>query len=150
MTTRRIVGLAVVAVLATSIALGSGGFSSVGAERTVEVAVVEPENAYIGVAACAKTTNESNGDPVHVWVTNRYSEPITVASLVGDDSETYEPNANPTLTPGESERYEANFATEQVTVHVAGNGLEATVTVRVQSKSACSNSLPATATNATS
>lgn len=139
MNQRRLLSFACVVLAASSLVLGSTGFSSVNAERNVEIAVVEQADSYVGVVACAKSTEtDSNSNPVHVWVTNRYTNELTVERIVGDDSNQYvPPSSQSTISPGQERRFEANFASETATVHVTAAGLDAEITAPVQSKQSC-------------
>ena len=135
MTPRRS-GVLVLAVAATAMLVtGSAGFTSVSADRGVSVAVVDADDAYVGVSVCSNpASNESTGGhPVDVTVANQFSEPFTVETIAwSDDAHPKETEKSPdeTLQPGESVTFTDTFGTDEVTVTVSG-GLDATVTVDV-------------------
>ncbi|SFP28372.1 MULTISPECIES: hypothetical protein [Halolamina] len=132
---RRAVSVLLAVTAATMLVTGSFGFTSVSADRGVSVAVVESENAYVGVSVCEKDNGTGNGsDPVKVTVTNRFSEPFTVDEISWSDSaHQSKDRLNPkkgTLAPGESRTFNKTFGEQEVTVEVTG-GLDATVTAEV-------------------
>ncbi|MFW5918171.1 MAG: hypothetical protein ACOCR0_01685 [Haloferacaceae archaeon] len=128
---RRAVSVLFAAAAATMLVTASFGFTGVSADRGVSIAVVDSENAYVGVSVCEKDKGNGKGsNPVKVTVSNRFSEPFRVASISGDD-DSMEPNMNKgEIAPGDSETYPNVFGDEQVTVEVVG-GLDATVTAEV-------------------
>ncbi|MFC7165626.1 hypothetical protein [Halospeciosus flavus] len=131
--------LAVAAV--SALAVGSGGFSSVSADRIVEVNVVESQNAYVGVLACEKANATSNAtkngtNPVRITVTNRYTEAITVVAIHDDRGTTIPQKTKASLRPGESQHF-SGHANESVIVDIAGDGLSANITADVRQKGRC-------------
>lgn len=132
---RRAVSVLLAATAATMLVTGSFGFTSVSADRGVDVAVVEDENAYVSVSVCQKphgNGNENGANPVKVTVTNQYSEAFNVTTVSGDGTDK-SPASGDELSPGESVRYNNAFAETEVTVEVTG-GLDATVTSQVEGK----------------
>lgn len=126
-----VLALAATAVLVT----GSIGYTSVSADRSVSVSVVDAEDAYVQVSVCERATkqNRSGSSPVNVTVANKYSEPFNVTTISWNDQahpNKTEVTPDVELSPGESETFANTFADEQVTVEVSG-GLDATVTVEV-------------------
>jgi hypothetical protein len=138
--------LAVVAV--SALALGSAGFSSVSADRSVSVSVVDNEEAYVGVAACelgadggTESKNETNqsGDSssqVRLWVGNNFSNVFTVTEVNGDDIDR-EPGVK--INPGELKRFDQfdDVDSMVVSVEAEDESFSAEVTVDVVSKDAC-------------
>ena len=151
MNERRLLSIVFVVLAASSLALGSTGFTSVTADRAVDVSVVDQQEAYVGVVACAKSDEAAErANPVRVWVTNRFTEPVTVTRIVGDTTSTYvPPSPHQTIEPGQERRYEPNFATHTVTIHVDGEGLDAEVTAPVHQKDSCPVQAPSNGTNST-
>ncbi|MCD2203016.1 hypothetical protein [Halobacterium sp. KA-6] len=134
-----VLALAAVSMLAT----GTLGFTSVSAERGVSVNVVDSEDAYVGVTACApqnsngasSSANASSGQgvgntEVYVSVRNRYSRDITVERITeaaGDAQE--EPSSH--IGPGARKTYNLDFNATEITVEIVGDGFDATVTADV-------------------
>lgn len=141
MNTQRAVSVALALTAAALLATGSLGFSSVSAERGVQVNVVDAEDAYVGVVACEKDSSNSsqNANSVRVWVTNQYSGPFDVSAITSDTGDSVAGPVPETLEPGESERFESLNADYEVTVEVT-DGLDATVNVDVYSESNCPRS----------
>ncbi|WP_135305378.1 hypothetical protein [Haloarcula amylovorans] len=76
---RRRVALAVVAVAALAFAVGSGGFSSVTADRTTSVHVVGDEDAYMALEYPDEPVTLSGGeqyDDAFVTVRNQFTETV--------------------------------------------------------------------------
>jgi hypothetical protein len=138
--------LAVVAV--SALALGSAGFSSVSADRSVSVSVVDNENAYVGVAACElgadggteskNETNQSGGSAsqVRLWVGTNFSSAFTVTQISGDGIDR-KPDVE--LEPGELKRLGPfdDVDSMVVSVEAEDGSFSAEVTVDVVSKDAC-------------
>jgi hypothetical protein len=154
--------LAVVAV--SALALGSAGFSSVSADRSVSVSVVDNEDAYVGVAACelgasnsgeettaaettttaadttetdtASTETAASPSRVRLWVGNNFSSPFTVERISSGEQSRY-PGVE--VEPGELVRFNALDDTGSLVVYVAGEGgsFSVEVTVNVVPKDAC-------------
>lgn len=130
--------LALLLVLAVGISVGTGGFSTVGADRPVTVNVVDNDEAYVGVVACEKSN--SKGTAVRLWVANRYSAPVTVESVASADSDRQDAaGTDGTVAVGDRERFEVVFEDdpETVTVAVDGDGFDVSVTREVTTKAAC-------------
>lgn len=122
----------VLAVLAVSLLVVGGlGFTSVAAERGVDVAVVSDENAFVGYE-----TNEisvSSGDRVDlVTVTNRLPGDIEVeeVTISGDEGMTIANVSEPAIPSGESRAVDGTISCQtpnttdiDVTISVAGNGV---------------------------
>jgi hypothetical protein len=127
-----VLALAAVSMLAT----GTLGFTSVSAERGVSVNVVDSEDAYVGVTACAPTHNGSgNGNgsgagsaDVYVTVTNQYSTPVVVERIEGGGNDANLDDASRVISVGEVEQYPLQFDADEVTVEVTADGFDATVT----------------------
>lgn len=133
--------IALLVVLATGLSVGTTGFTAVEADRTVSVNVVENDEAYVGVVACERSQGGgTGGEPVRVWVENRYTDPLTVESVTSDDAARTDGDGDGvTVGVGDSERLEVVFDDEAPTVSVAvsADGFEATVTRPVTPKSEC-------------
>lgn len=145
MTPRRSVSLVLAVVATAMLVTGSAGFTSVSADRSVSVSVVDAENAYVAVDACEKSTDSGNGsNPVRVTVKNQFSEPFTV-ERISSDADTKEPDTkNATVGPGDSATFNAAFGEEELTVSVSG-GVDATVTATIESKATCGDDTNGTA-----
>ncbi|QZX98980.1 hypothetical protein [Halobaculum rubrum] len=135
--------LALLVVIVTGLSVGTTGFSAVEADRTVSVNVVENDEAYVGVVACEiSNSNSGNGaSPVRVWVTNRYTERLTVEEITSDDA-VRTGNGQPAggdLGPGVDKRFKEQFSSsvDTVTVAVTADGLDVTVTRTVAPKAHC-------------
>lgn len=137
---RRTLRLALLVVLVVGISVGTTGFSAVGADRTVSVSVVDDDEAYVGVVACEKSGTASGSDPVRLWVENRNAGSITVESVTSDDAVRRSGNAvGEEVRVGDRDRFELVFERDvsTVTVAVAGDGLDVTVTRDVTPKANC-------------
>ncbi|SHH61780.1 hypothetical protein [Halobaculum gomorrense] len=148
--TRTAFKIALLVVLTTGLSVGTSGFSTVEAARSVNVNGVDNENAYVGVVACEKSNGNGNGaSPVRVWVTNRYTDTVTVEEISNEAVDRTDGSLDTaTVSAGERERFETVFDVpiDTVIVRVTADGFDATVTRHVAAKSACPY---ATATNAT-
>lgn len=142
----RALALVLAVVTTVSVALGAAGFSSVAAERAVDVAVVETDEAYVGVVACEVANEQGNGpggsgngsgeNPVHVWVTNRFAQSFVVDEIVADGGDDrLDPDEQ--IGVGQRERFESLNAHDSVTVVVDGPTISATVTVDVTPETEC-------------
>jgi len=143
-----VVLLVVVAVVVSGASVGTAGFSAAEADRTVSVSVVPNDEASVGVVACEKSNDRSNGsagsDAVRVWVENRYTEQLSVTSVTSDDAaRTDGSDGEVTVGAGESRRFEVVFADDvtTLTVDVSADGLDASVTRDVVGKSSCPRSV---------
>lgn len=127
---QRAVSVLLAVTAASMLVTGSFGFTSVSADRGVSVAVVEDENAYVGVSVCETDNGNGNGaNPVKVTVTNQFAEPFTVVSISGDERSKHPNRKKGKIAPGDSETFNV-FGDKEVTVTVDG-GLDATVTAEV-------------------
>lgn len=143
---RTVLRMALLVALTVSVSgatVGSSGFSAVEADRAVSVNVVDNDAAYVGVVACEKADENgtSNGKaPIRVWVTNRYTETLTVASVASADADWTNKNANhDTVGVGQDEQFETVFDSKPDTVRVTvtADGFDASVTRTVTPKSEC-------------
>jgi hypothetical protein len=123
----RLVAIGLALVAAVSLTAASGGFSAVTADRSVGVAVVDHEDAYVGVQAAAA----KNG--TDVTVTNRYDGDVTVERIAGNESVVH-PDVR--LAPGESATFETDLASDTVTVAVEGSDLRARIDATVNESTA--------------
>lgn len=132
MNTRRAVSIALAVAAAAMLATGSLGFSSVSAERGVQVNVVDTEDAFVNATVCR--VDNGNGDKVRVQVTNQYSSQFTVDTITTDLGRELPPGQRSVeLSPGESETFQGKLkANNEVTVVVSGK-LTATVKVEIGS-----------------
>jgi hypothetical protein len=74
-----------------ALSTGTGAFSSMEAERGVEVNVVDDDVAYVGYSESDKTipSNLKNDGSLHlVTITNRFSEEIRITDVSIDDDDT--------------------------------------------------------------
>jgi hypothetical protein len=134
---RRLVALAALCV-ATSLALGVGGYSAVSADRTVDVAVVEDEAAYLGVEvtgfdrcgtqALLELRNQFRGDVIL---------DVTVAVVDADELAVRGLHGPGTLDSGESGTVTGNLTPaggpaddRSITLRIdaTGEGVDATLT----------------------
>jgi|GEM_PF-2122972 len=156
----RVVAVVLAVVAVSALATGTLGFSSVTAERSVSVNVVNSSQAYVGVTACAPThgngTNNGNDKTagkgkstgkadVYVMVTNQFSSPMVVEQIEGNGSDADLDKSSRVIGVGDVEKYPLQFDASEVTVEVGGNGFDATVTATVtdeQDRSDCNPSRP--------
>ncbi|MFC7096471.1 hypothetical protein [Halobaculum marinum] len=140
---RRTLKLVLLAVVVTGLSVGSAGFGSVAADRTVNVAVVDDEHAYVGVVACEKG-NDGPGSgtaPVRVRVTNRYSTTLTVDRITSADADRTDGVHvdEGSVNVGNREAFDVVFEDDvaTVTVAVTADGFDATITNSVATKADC-------------
>ena len=82
---RRSLVVLAAALLAVTLVSGTGGFSSAAAERSVDVAVAEDDEAFVGVET--GDIGRCGGNQVALTVTNRFHTDLhTVEARVVDDS----------------------------------------------------------------
>ena len=143
MNLRRAVSVLLAATAATMLVTGSFGFTSVSADRGVSVAVVDSENAYVNVTACAKSNgNGSAAKPAQITVTNQFSERFVVDRISwGSSAHPSKKSKTPKgdeadIEAGEGVTYDGGFGDGEVTVEVSG-GIDATVSVPVEKKRNC-------------
>lgn len=107
--------------LITALALvGTGSFASVTSERGVEVAVVDDDAAFLGVAQTPNTT--TNETTVDLNISNQFGgdttlDPVTV-TIDGEDRE-----VGP-LEPGQTATIESIECDESVEIEALGSGTE--------------------------
>lgn len=114
----------------------TGAFSAVSADRGVTVAVVPPEDAYLGLSEPLVSTVPDGGTRADLLVvTNRLGEAVALTAEVGEADPDGGPNVTnatviQSLTPGESAPVSADLAcdsnateTVTVTVNAAGDGV---------------------------
>lgn len=135
--------VALLLVVVAGLSVGTAGFSAVDADRAIEVNVVDDDEAYVGVVACAKG-NDSTGsgkESVRVRVTNRYTDNLTVTAITSVDAARTDDatGAEGTVATGERDHFEVVFADDvrQVTVDVTAQGFDVGVTRQVVAKSDC-------------
>ena len=113
--------LVVAVVVAGSLAVPTAGFSSVAADRSIEVAVAPDDSAYLGVQ---RTCNNST---VRVGVANRLPTGTTldVDVAVGGTTEPIDG-----LAPGESQNrtFDSFDADDRITVDASGSGVSVRLT----------------------
>ena len=113
--------LVVAVVVAGSLAVPTAGFSSMAADRSIEVAVVPDDSAYLGVQ---RTCNNST---VRVGVANRLPTGTTldVDVAVGGTTRTIDG-----LAPGESQNrtFDSFDADDRITVDASGSGVSVRLT----------------------
>lgn len=114
------------AVLALAVAslLGTGGFSTISADRGVSVAVTGNDNAYLGYEA------NCHDGTLNITITNRFDETLTDGSvtIAGNETELseIESGENVTVTFNVSgSGNQAINAGDPVTVEVSGAGISA-------------------------
>ncbi|MFB6082661.1 MAG: hypothetical protein ABEJ94_00260 [Halorientalis sp.] len=90
----------VFAFAAVSLAVGTGAFSSVSADRGVEVAVVEDEEALLGIEGGPHAFPNGNEDRELLTVTNRFAQPVTVTVEITDSGD----GGVPTLKESDDEK----------------------------------------------
>lgn len=125
------------AAVVVALSAGTAGFTAVDADRSVNVQVVDDDDAYVGVDACevANDSSGSGGEPVRVDVTNRYTDPLTVDSVASDEADrTDRIDDDRTVGVGESERFTVVFDddVDAVVVEVAADGFHASITQSVR------------------
>lgn len=141
MNLQRAVSVTLAVAAAAMLATSSLGYTSVSAERGVQIEVVDTENAYVNAIACSTNNGNGNGNgngnPVKVHVTNQYSDEFTVEQITSDtDDEIAAGHVPESLSPGESHVFQSLQANDEVTITVTG-GLDAAVTVDVKDKQDC-------------
>lgn len=113
--------LVVAVVVAGSLAVPTAGFSSMAADRSIEVAVAPDDSAYLGVQ---RTCNNST---VRVGVANRLPTGTTldVDVAVGGTTEPIDG-----LAPGESQNrtFDSFDADDRITVDASGSGVSVRLT----------------------
>ena len=129
--------LAVIAVL--SLVMGGLGFSSVSAERGVDIAVVDDEHAFVGYQSEDCEGVESGENITLVNVTNRFHTDVDVENVEvtsnNPDVSFKSPTKPREIEPGDSGIIEAEVDTCRptssakvtATITVVGNGINATI-----------------------
>jgi len=121
--------LLLVGVAALAIAIGTGGYTTTSAERSVNVAVADDDHAMLGVE---QTVERGNGSAnLTVTVTNQFATdatPPTVTVHVGD--RTVDLTASGPLGPGEAATatFENVTCGESIEVEADGDGADVHLT----------------------
>jgi len=103
----------------------ASGFSAVSADRSVEVAVADDDEAYLGVAQELSNTNMSTGTTdIDVTVTNRFGSKITLDTVevtVNGDTKELE-----SLGPGEdgTAKFTGVDCSREIDVAASGSGVD--------------------------
>lgn len=106
---RRAVLLAVCVAVVPVIAFGSGGFTSVGADRGVTVDTVGDEDAYLGLEYEERYELDSGDSVTYLTVTNQFSVVVAVSVSVTGDDATVNGTADPShLDPGGAVSFDAS------------------------------------------
>lgn len=88
----RLVSFALALAAVTALVVGSGGFSAATADRGVQAAVVEDDQAFVDIDACynyaGAADDARNGTPVDVVVTNRLPVAIRIAEIASPGADT--------------------------------------------------------------
>jgi hypothetical protein len=121
MTSYRFIVLLAGALAVLGATLGTGGFSAVAADRSVDIQVVDDDRAYLGIEQNATTINDTTN--LTVTVTNRFTERLgrVTVTLSGEDE------SIGSISPGQSS--EARFTNVSCagTVRVEAAGDDAAV-----------------------
>ena len=139
MNRRRLLMLgAAVAVLAS--VGGTGGFSTANADRGVQVAVVDDEQAYLGIES-----ENVTGETWNVTVTNRFPDGATaeVTVEVGDRTD------STTLGAGASERLTLTGVACGATANLTASAGDGSVAIEASREVTCSAAVAASTTNTT-
>lgn len=101
MNRRQLAALVVAALTVCVVAAGTGGFTSVEADRLVSVTVADDAEAYLGYQSASPVeVNDSTGSLALV-VTNRFDESVTVTAATTHDDVQVTPSSD-SVAPGES------------------------------------------------
>ena len=135
----------VFAFAAVSLVVGAGAFSSVSADRGVEVSVVDDDEAMLGIEDGPHAFPNGNEDRELLTVTNRFAQSVTVTARITDSGDGGVPTLKDstdrktmTLDSGDTGNFEwkvqcsaqggkANPQTETWTIDVLANGSAASV-----------------------
>jgi hypothetical protein len=133
--TRRLLPVALAVLAVASLALSTGGFSATIADRGVSVAVVDDDQAYLGVDL--ETTDASNGTAnLSVTVANRFPADTTLTAVeVEAGGETRTPLAGgATVTTGDATtvRFANVSCGSTVSVTASGDGVAVTLSRPVE------------------
>lgn len=122
-------GVAIAALLLVST---TGGFTSVGADRGLSIAVADDDEAFVGIDMADQTLDNGNHDEVRLAVlTNRLSSPLTdVAVQVTGTSASQSPKLVPqgnsdVVAPGTLDVSESGEVTADIRCDAAGGGAHA-------------------------
>jgi len=122
MSRHRSILLVIALMTAISVVTSTSGVSAVGADRSIEVATADDEDAYLGFEQTAQTTNETTN--LSVTIRNQFPSGTTLGTVtVTVDGETKD------LTPlGSGEegtvRFESVDCDGTVSVTASGDGVE--------------------------
>lgn len=111
----------IVVTMAVALALiGTSGMSAMTSERSVEVAVVEDDEAALGIEQT--TTETGNETTVDMTLTNQFAGDTTLDTVIvqvdgGDE------DVGP-LSPGDSETVESIECDADVTIDASGSGID--------------------------
>jgi len=125
---RRLLALGFAAALLVSVT-GSGGFAAASADRSVPVAVVDDDEAYLGIER-----DDASDGTWNLTLTNRLGtgETLDVAAEVGGQ------NATATLDPGESETLTFTDVDCDGTANVVATAQDGSITVEAAREVTCS------------
>lgn len=107
------------ATVALATTVGTGAVSSISAERGMNVAVVDDEEAYLGLDV--ETVTTENGTEVNVTVSNQFPDGTTLDVTVSHDGVTAYPGKH-SLESGETRWVAFENATCDGTVTVTATG----------------------------
>lgn len=127
MNRRRLLALGAAVALLASVA-GTGGFGSVNADRSVRVAVVDDDEAYLGIEG-----DDASDGTWNVSLTNRLASGATlhVEVAIGDQ------RATATLDAGESESVTLTGVDCGATATVTAEGMDHSVTIEASREVPC-------------
>lgn len=144
MTTLARTGFALVLIGAVLLASSTAAVSSIAVERSVEVAVVDDEDASVGFEAeivdASNETGAGSGEvDVEIEVTNRLDENVT-ASIEAVDGETVSDGDATTVPPGETGAVTASLECddEPAAIDVAADGDSVTIERTIEVDPDCS------------
>ncbi|MCU4752672.1 hypothetical protein OB919_11915 [Halobacteria archaeon AArc-curdl1] len=138
----KLVSLAVGLVAVVALVTASGAFSGLAADRSIDISVVDDDEAYLKIDGVGEKFNATEGDPVDTLeITNQFSEEADLTieledSPEGFDKDDFESDLESELKPGEDNTYtlEANCtASGEVTVTITAETDSAEVTANDRS-----------------
>jgi len=137
---RRLLALGFAAALLASVA-GTGGFASVDASRGIEVAVVDDDEAYLGIER-----GDASDGTWNVTLTNRLGtgEPLDVAVEVGEQTATAS-----SIDSGESETVTLTGVACGDTANVIATAPDGSVTIEASREVSCSGPSGSSSSTAT-
>jgi uncharacterized membrane protein len=90
----------VLVVLAISLLVGTGGFSSAAADRGVDVTVVDDDSAFLGITLESPVLDNGRHDETQLAsVQNRFGVPLTDLEVTVDGDDPQSPKLLPQSTP---------------------------------------------------